>query len=95
MQGVSEKSRPSIVGEQGSMPLMSFRAHIGSRTLTAASWEVDNETSLDKLIARLLGPLERTFELSAVTVFVGDTESPVGEGTSLSKEDLPLTHHGG
>ena len=71
------------------MPLMSFCAHIGSRTLTAASWEVDNETALDKLIARLLGPLERTFELSAVTVLVDDTESPVSEGTSLSKEDLP------
>ena len=72
------------------MPLVRFRAHIGSRTLTAASWEVDNETALDKLIARLLGPLERTFELAAVTVFVDDTESPVREGTSLSKEDLPL-----
>ena len=72
------------------MPLVSFRAHIGSRTLTAASWEVDNETALDKLIARLLGPLERTFELAAVTVFVDDTESPVREGTSISKEDLPL-----
>ena len=44
----------------------------------------------EKLIARLLGPLERSFELSSVTVFVDGTESPVGKGTFLSKEDLPL-----